>query len=279
MRRQKLAMVVPAMAVLAMVGLGVPSGVTSGAQASVARAARDAPRAARTAPRPPRGKPVFNATFRGSRLSTKTWATCYPGAPQQGCTNFGNIQEQEWYQPSQVRVSGGVAHLVARRARTVGTTKTGARKVYGCRSGMITSYPSFKFRYGFVQVVANIPHAKGLWPAIWLAAANLTGRPEIDMVESWGVNIKTASYYHPPHGSDSKGFYPPAITRGWHTYTLSWTKSSLKYYVDRRLVLTVTKKLPRQAMYFIANVAEYLPAKRGYCSGQLDIRSVKIWKA
>jgi beta-glucanase (GH16 family) len=93
------------------------------------------------------------------------------------------------------------------------------------------------------------------------------------------VNVKTASFYHPPHGSDAKGFYSPASTRGWHTYTLSWTKSRLRYYVDRRLVLTVTKKLPHQSMYFLADLAEYLPAKRGYCSGQLDIRSVKIWKA
>ena len=31
-------------------------------------------------------------------------------------------------------------------------------------------------------------------------------------------------------------------------------------------------------MYFLADLAEYLPAKRGYCTGQLEIRSVKIWK-
>ena len=102
-----------------------------------------------------------------------------------GCRNWGNPEEAEWYLPSQVKVSGGDVRLYARRKPTAGTTSTGAPEEYGCRSGMITSYPGFKFEYGFVQVVANIPHGRGLWPALWLAAANGQFPPEIDMVESW----------------------------------------------------------------------------------------------
>jgi beta-glucanase (GH16 family) len=279
MRRQKLAMGVPAMAVLVMVGLGAPGGLTSPVQALAATAARGETHAVRAIPRPPSGRPALNATFRGSRLNSKIWDTCYPLDSQRGCTNFGNAMEAEWYLRSQVRVSGGVVHLVARRARTVGTTKTGARKVYGCRSGMITSYPGFKFRYGFVQVVANIPHANGLWPALWLAAANGKYPPEIDMLESWGVNHETASFLHPVSGNQIRAKYSPALTRGWQTYSLSWTRTRLRYYVGSELVLNIKRKVPHQQMYFLANLAEYLPAKRGYCSGQLEIRSVKIWKA
>jgi beta-glucanase (GH16 family) len=144
---------------------------------------------------------------------------------------------------------------------------------------MITSYPGFKFEYGFVQVVANIPHANGLWPALWLAAANVKSSAEIDLVESWGVKVETASFYHPATGRRSRARYSPALTVGWHTYSLSWTKSKLAFYVDKKLVMTVTKNVPRERMYFLANIAEYLPAKRGYCNGQLMIKSVKIWKA
>jgi beta-glucanase (GH16 family) len=278
MRRQRkpaIGLPVMAAAAAAVCGLGMAAITPTASAATQLRATH---RAARAVPAPPRGKPAFDATFRGSRLKTKVWATCYRGAPPAGCTNFGNVKEQEWYLSSQVRVSGGVAHLVARRERTVGTTATGARKVYGCRSGMITSYPSFRFEYGFVQIVAKIPHAKGLWPALWLAPTNDKPKPEIDMVESWGVNTKTASYYHPYGGTTSRVFYSPALTRGWTTYTLSWTRSSLRYYVGSRLVLTVKKNVPHQPLYFLADLAEYLPPKRGYCTGQLDIRSVKIWK-
>jgi beta-glucanase (GH16 family) len=143
---------------------------------------------------------------------------------------------------------------------------------------MITSYPGFRFKYGFVQVVANIPHAKGLWPALWLSAANKTSRAEVDLVESWGVNTKAGSFYHPNKGKTVRATYSPSLTRGWHTYSLSWTSSKLKFYVDKKLVLTIGKNVPRQQMYFLADVAEYTPVKRGYCAGQLEIRSVKIWK-
>jgi len=279
--RHKLAIGFPVIGAVVVWGAGIPAAVpVVGAQASVAAVARTAPHAARAVPTP-RGKPEFDATFRGSKLNTKVWDTCYPFLANQngGCTNYGNKMEAEWYQPSQVKVSGGVVRLIAQRKQTVGATSTGARKVYGCRSGMITSYPGFQFKYGFVQVVANIPHANGLWPALWLAAANGKFPPEIDMVESWGVKVETASFFHPVTGKQVRAKYSPSLTRGWKTYSLAWTKSRLKFYVGSKLVMTVTKNVPQQAMYFIANLAEYLPAKRGYCNGQLDIRSVKVWKS
>jgi serralysin len=144
---------------------------------------------------------------------------------------------------------------------------------------MITSYPGFKFEYGFIQVVANIPHAKGLWPALWLAAANGQFPPEIDLVESWGVKQETASFFHPVTGHYSKGDISPALTLGWRTYSLSWTRSAIRFWVGSKLVMTVKKNVPHQRMYFLADLAEFQPVKRGYCTGQLDIRSVKVWKA
>jgi beta-glucanase (GH16 family) len=279
-RRHKLAMGIPAVAVLAVAGLGLAGGVWSSPPASAVTGTRAvAPTAIHGVPTPKR-KPALDATFTGSKLNTKIWDTCYPKLANYngGCRNWGNSQETEWYQPSQVKVSGGVVRLIAQRERTVGATSTGARKVYECRSGMITSYPGLKFKYGFVQVVAKIPHANGLWPALWLAAANGQFPPEIDMLESWGVKVESASFFHPDTGKQIRAKYSPARTRGWQTYSLSWTRTRLRYYVGSTLVLTVTKDVPRQLMYFIANVAEYLPAKAGTCTGQLDIRSVKIWK-
>ena len=273
-RRHKLTIGSTAIAALVVCGLGFSASVpVVGAQASVTRVARA--EHATSAVRPPRGKPAFDATFRGTHLNTKTWATCYFWAGPEGCTNFGNHQEAEWYLPAQVRVSRGAVHLVAQRKRTVGASSTGARKVYRCRSGMITSYPGHKFKYGFVQIVAEIPHANGLWPALLQGAC---GR-EVPVLESWGVNQETGSFFHPVTGKSSRAKYSPALTRGWQTYSLSWTRTRLRYYVGSRLVLVVQKNVPHQRMYFLSDLAEYLPAKRGYCSGQLEIRSVKIWKA
>jgi beta-glucanase (GH16 family) len=99
----------------------------------------------------------FNPSFAGTHLNTKVWATCYPWVanPSRGCTNYGHT-EYEWYLPAQVQVSNGALHLVAKRAKTIGRTKKGKPYLYYCRSGMVTTNPSFKFEYGIVQVVANM---------------------------------------------------------------------------------------------------------------------------
>jgi hypothetical protein len=227
---------------------------------------------------PPSSMPEFSATFGGIQLNTQVWDTCYPPSSQAGCTNFGNPEEAEWYLPSQVKVSGGRLRLIATREATPGFDKAGNPKTYGCRSGMVSTYRGFSFKYGFLQVVAKVPHAAGLWSALWLATTNGSWPPEIDMLESWGAKQLTGTFYHPVHGTRARAVYSPSLTMGWHTYSLSWTRSELTFYVDGRVVLTATKDLPHQTMYFIANVAEYQPAKVGDCTGQMLIKSVKVWK-
>jgi beta-glucanase (GH16 family) len=275
--RHKLAIGVPVIGAVAVLAAVLPTAVPAfGARPAVTTVTRATP-----AVRPPRGRPVLDATFTGRHLDAKTWATCYWWAGPKGCKNFprkGKAPEYQWYLPSQVRVSRGVVHLVAQRKKTVGLSPTGKRQVYGCRSGMLTTYPGFRFEYGFVQVVANIPHRNGLWSGLWLKAVKKTARAEIDMLESWGVNAESASFYHSATGGTSRARYAPALTRGWRTYSLSWTSSRIRYYVGSRLVLTVRRNVPHQRMYFIADLAEYLSPKRGDCTGRLQIRSVKVWK-
>ncbi len=227
----------------------------------------------------PAGTPEFSATFTGGKLDPAIWSTCYPWMDTpSGCTNFGNTaDEQQWYLPSQVRVSGGNLALVAQQVPTPGVNASGQPYEYACRSGMATTYPGFQFEYGFVQVEAWIPTSPGLWPAVWLAAANLNWPPEIDMLESFSG--KTGAWFHPVGGQQSFQLLNSNITQGWHTIALSWTASQLTYYVDGKVLMTVHQGIPQQPMYFIADLAEYLPeATPAYCNGQLLIRSVKVWK-
>jgi beta-glucanase (GH16 family) len=220
----------------------------------------------------------FDASFPGSRLNTSLWSTCYPWMDRRsGCTNFGN-PEYQWYLPSQDRVSGGVLRLVAKRSPTAGRTRHGAAAEYGCRSGMITTYPSLRFKYGYIQVVARIPASPGLWPALWLAAANFRWPPEIDMMEKWGTTDDFSVFFHPA-GTDHVPAMRSRLSPGWHAFSLSWTKSHLAWYVDGRKILTVRQRIPHQRMYFIADLAEAeYPKTTAECSGTMLIRSVKVWK-
>ena len=219
----------------------------------------------------------LDANFPGSRLNTSVWSTCYPWMDRRsGCTNFGNT-EFEWYLPAQDRVSGGDLRLVAKRTPTEGRTRHGAVAEYACRSGMVTTYPGLRFRYGYVEVVARIPAAAGLWPALWLAAADFRWPPEIDMMERWGKTATFAASFHPvgaPVRTTRSRFSP-----GWHAFSLSWTRSQLTWYVDGRKILTVRQRIPHQRMYLIADLAEAkYPKTAAQCRGTMLIRSVKVWK-
>lgn len=242
----------------------------------------------------PAAKPEFKATFTGSSLDTSVWGTCYPEPNLHfgnGCTNFGNPGEREWYRPSQVKVFGGVLHLVAQHEATPGRTKSGAPQTYECRSGMVTSYRSFDFEYGFVQVEAKIPEGSGLWPGLWLSASNFDFPPEMDLLEAWGGGAKfyAAGYFHfqTPKGPEQiVGDITTPGTRafGWHTFGLSWTKNQITWLLDGKVIMKTRKHIPHQKMYFIADLAEYTTKARpnvtkGQCSGTLEIRSVQVWKA
>jgi beta-glucanase (GH16 family) len=198
-----------------------------------------------------------------------------------GCTNFGN-PEYEWYLPSQVHVSNGDLRLVAQRIPTAGTTKRGARHEYECRSGLVSTYPSLRFKYGYLQVVARVPTGRGLWPALWLAAANKHWPPEIDILETWGTNSGThraGEFLHPVGGRRAGAVVPLKLAFGWHTFALDWSKSRLTWIIDGKVMLTVSRNIPHQKMYLIMNVAEYLkPTQSGDCSGTMLVRSVKLWR-
>jgi beta-glucanase (GH16 family) len=231
--------------------------------------------------KPPAGwKLAFNSSFSGSKLKTSTWATCYPWAAQSGCTNFGNDgEEKEWYMPAQDKVKDGVLDLVAKRGATSGTNASGKQKEYECRSGMVTTFPGFKFEYGFVQVTAKIPFKKSLWPAFWLAASNEKWPPEIDLMEHWDADIDARVYLHPDSGIRQGGTVPtPGLSSGWHTFTVDWTKTRITWYYDGKQLLTTKVGVPHQKMYFIANLAVTSTSASSSCTGTLQIKSVKVWQ-
>ncbi|MGH3169611.1 MAG: glycoside hydrolase family 16 protein [Trebonia sp.] len=224
---------------------------------------------------------AFDQGFGGNGLDTRVWGTCYPWESASGCTNFGNSDEQEWYTPSQDQVSAGALHLVAQRAPTAGLASDGAAKEYAIRSGMVTTFSSYKFQYGYVQVVAEVPYAAGLWPAFWLAAANERWPPEIDIMEHYGTEPAYSEHLHSVD-VPVQGMYEttPDLSAGWHVFGLYWSPSEVIWYVDGHPVMTARTGVPQQPMYFIANLAVYQQVKTNWPAGSADlnIKSVKVWQ-
>lgn len=223
----------------------------------------------------------LDSTFLGNHLDTKVWATtCNKWSTSAGCTNFGNTDDpdQEWYLPSQDKVTDGALHLIAQREPTAGFDQKGQHKEYACRSGIVTTYPGLRFEYGYVQITAEIPFGEGLWPAFWLAAANQKWPPEIDILEHWDSESYGKVYLHPLTGARQGGAVSMTdLSAGWHTFSLYWSKTELAWYYDGTKVFATSTGVPQQAMYLIANLAVD-NASPGGCSGSLLVKSVKIWQ-
>jgi beta-glucanase (GH16 family) len=263
--------------VAAVAGASIAGTLLAVGSAAAAGAAPDRPAASAATT-----KLVFNASFTGTRLNTRQWDTCFPWTPDpsKGCTLYGN-SEYQWYLKSQVREYGGALHLVATPKSTNGLTKAGLAQKYQCRSGMITSYPGFRFKYGKVSVVARLTNKAGLWSAVWLAPASLTWPPEIDLFEHWGTPMSlTGDYFHAIGHALRNRLKTANLAVGWHTFTVTWTSSRLTWYLDGRKTWTVDRYIPHQQMYIVANLAEYEPvtAHSGRCDGSVQIKSVRVWQ-
>jgi beta-glucanase (GH16 family) len=236
---------------------------------------------------PPAGSHVaFDATFTGSNLDTQTWATCFwYAAAGAGCTHAGVYNETEWYLPSQDVVSKGALNLVATSDPISGVNSQGTPETFPCRSGMVTTAQSFNFTYGYVQVVFRVPKGRNTWPALWMLPANhAEALPEIDLMEIIGTQTNhPAVAFHPAVGIQQRlGLNTSPLSAGWHTFGLDWEPGEIVWYVDGTPRFTVTKGVPSQPMYFLANLAITnasaplrLPAS---CTGTLSIRSVEVWQ-
>lgn len=217
------------------------------------------------------GKPVswsllFSDEFNGSQLDSNKWTTCY-WWDKNGCTIASN-QELEWYQPQNVSLNGGVLDLEARKQNIVGSDG----RVYPYTSGMVTtgrstddlSHPvKFGFTYGFVEIRADAPVGKGLWPAFWMLPTNNQSRPEIDVMEIIGdqpgtINI---SIHYPGVGNSDQRIGQTCngtnYTVGWHTFGLDWEPTSITWYVDGKQCWQYTdiNHIPSQSMYLLLNLA------------------------
>lgn len=259
---------------------GTPSGSGQTAVAVQSPQANRLPASEVNAPKS--WKLTFDSDFTGSTLNTKKYATCYYWAINSatGCTNYGSSNaEKEWYLPSQVKVSNGTLHLTAQLKRTAGLNAKGKPEDFACRSGMVTTLPSYSFKYGDAQMVARLPSGNGLWSAFWLAAANKKWPPEIDIFEHWSAEPEAKVYLHPLGGPRQGG--PVAavsdLFKGWHTFTLHWTKNSLTWYIDNYEVFTTNTDVPQQAMYIVANLAD-IATTPGSCSGTMLVKSIKVWQ-
>ncbi len=129
-------------------------------------------------------------------------------------------------------------------------------------SGLITTWKSFAFTYGRVEVRAKFPSGKGLWPAIWLLRRDSGKNGEIDIVEMLGhrPDFMTSTLHYPEGGvmkSDKllrlKG---PELGGRFRVYELEWTAEHIVIRLDgEELARRPTPEAFKRPMYLLVNLA------------------------
>ncbi len=217
---------------------------------------------------------TFESNFNGNHLNRKKWIDSYPGGVRTHSNN-----EQQYYSPQGYREYGGALHLIARRQAEGGMPYT---------SGMIASYGHFAQKYGWFEMRAKFPAGKGFWPAFWLLPSDRSWPPEIDILEILGDQpdkVYLTNHYSQngrPAGLGGN-YIGPDFSKGYHTFALQWTPSSLVWYVDGIVRYQTTQNIPHVPMYVIANLAvggdwPGMPNASTHFPASMDIDWIRVYQ-
>lgn len=158
-----------------------------------------------------------------------------------GDNGWGNAELQYYTnRPENAVVQGGMLKIRARKENYNGSTFTSAR---------LLTKGKFDFKYGRVEVSAKMPAGIGTWPAIWMLGADIDSNPwpacgEIDIMEHLGRdlnNIYATLHYPGRSGANANGNTKKIAdaTTAFHKYTLDWSATAVKMYVDEQLIHSV----------------------------------------
>ena len=125
-----------------------------------------------------------------------------------------------------------------------GTDYTGHQYTSNYTSGRINTDDKFSWTYGRFDIRAKLPGGRGSWPAIWMLGESISsiGWPdcgEIDIMEHVGYDngnvhgsIHTKDFNHMMNTQKSGSTSLPTVTQSFHTYSLEWSPSYLRFLID-----------------------------------------------
>lgn len=109
-------------------------------------------------------------------------------------------------------------------------------------SGMLLSRISFT--HGKVRMVAQLPNARGSWPALWLLPKDRRWPPEIDVFEAMVWGSRKRQLHVGIIGTESDGNFQkagwtdidPNPSNGFHEYGLDWDRDNMSFLFDGRVL-------------------------------------------
>jgi beta-glucanase (GH16 family) len=216
---------------------------------------------------------VFEEAFEAERLNRELWSVCYWNE----CTKpyAGQLQR---YGTQGVYVQDDQLHLVAR--------PWDGTEPY--QSGMISSDGALSFRYGYVEIEAQVSDVPGVAAAFWLLPFERVWPPEIDVFEVRGFEPDVVHFTH--HWVDDAGDPTfatrretvPDLSRRSHVYGLLWSEDELVWYLDGVERFRRTDEVPQMAMKMLATLAvggDWAgPPEEGAFPARVRIDAIRLWQ-
>jgi len=203
-------------------------------------------------------KLVFSEEFNEDSLDLNSWSYDLGD----GCPNLCGWGNNEWQSYTKKNITTVNNQLV------ISATKQGDAYY----SGRITSKDKFEFTYGTIEVKAQLPRGKGLWPAIWMLGHDIDTNTwpacgEIDIMEYVGKSpgqIHTTLHTPESYGQsfNTKITNIDSIEEGFHVYKTKWDTNQIQFYIDDILVYTFSPEIKNdktwpfnKPFYIILNLA------------------------
>ena len=201
---------------------------------------------------------VFSEEFNGNDYDHNKLTPCFDWNHGGACTSSFN-NGKETYKPEQVRVTDGIAKLVAEPLATPEPSDACYQHLCTYKAGLLsTARPNadnggqylFPFTYGYVEARIKYPAVPGFFTAFWMLPTNPTYeyRTEIDIAEILGGNPANVfmTYHHNDRTEGYKvnkfaaGEAPPDngacpvrdYSRDWVRLSVDWQPDHIAWYIN-----------------------------------------------
>ena len=198
--------------------------------------------------RPAKARLVWRDEFNGTALDTGKWK--YDTARNK--QGWFNGELQYYSAGPNLRVANGVLTIDARREKLDperfpdwGGQEYTSAKILSKGVG---------WTYGFYEIRAKLPCARGTWPAIWMLPVDMKKWPddgEIDIMEQVGAepnliysSLHTKLYNHTIKTQRSAQKLVPTSCSTFHVYQLDWRPDSMTIGVDGHGIMRVLNNVP-----------------------------------
>ncbi|WP_224491272.1 glycoside hydrolase family 16 protein [Robertkochia flava] len=188
---------------------------------------------------------VLFEDFSGDTLNEEVWNVIQGNGCPDLC-GWGN-NELQVYTDTNHELRDGKLVITARKE---GEKHTSTR---------LNTKGKLEFQYGTVEIRAQLPRGKGLWPAFWMLGSNIdtVGWPacgEIDILEYVGREpgmVFTSLHTTSSHGNtvNTKKTALENIEEGYHDYSMTWTPEHISFSVDGETVYKYSPELKNNATW------------------------------